>query len=211
LVRSAESLHARAQCQTLQAALAKTLAGGQICALDSANYGYATINKISIVSARGATGALATSSITGITINAGANDTITCKDWIWMAQTPAPMESSSIARIVECPNQCDPRLFNRKQLLACSVSSPCQTLQTALALTAAEGEIYVPDSANYRAVTINKAVSITSERAVAGVLATSGAGITVAAGAGDVINLRGPISMVAIPAASESSLVRVND
>jgi hypothetical protein len=34
-------------------------------------------------------------------------------------------------------------------------------------------------------------VSITSEGAVAGVLATSGAGLTIAAGAGDVINLRG--------------------
>jgi hypothetical protein len=60
-----------------------------------------------------------------------------------------------------------------------------------LALTIAGGEIYVLDLANYGAVTINKAVSITSEGAVAGVLATGGAGITIAAGAGGVINLRG--------------------
>jgi nitrous oxidase accessory protein NosD len=60
-----------------------------------------------------------------------------------------------------------------------------------LAATAAGGEIYVLNSANYGAVTINKAVTITSEGAVAGVLATSGVGLTIQAGAGDVINLRG--------------------
>jgi len=58
----------------------------------------------------------------------------------------------------------------------CLASWPCQTFQAALALTVAGGEIYVLDSANYGAVTINKAVSITSEGAMAGVLATSGAG-----------------------------------
>jgi hypothetical protein len=66
-----------APCQTLQAALAKTLAGGQISALDSADYGYVTINQaVSIISGHGATGVSATSSVTGITINAGANDVI---------------------------------------------------------------------------------------------------------------------------------------
>jgi nitrous oxidase accessory protein NosD len=73
----------------------------------------------------------------------------------------------------------------------CLASWPCQTFQAALALTIAGGEIYVLDSANYGPVTINKAVTITSEGAVAGVLATSGAGITIAAGGGDVVNLRG--------------------
>ena len=39
-------------CKTLQGALTKTAAGGQINALDSANYGYVTINHaVSIVSA----------------------------------------------------------------------------------------------------------------------------------------------------------------
>jgi hypothetical protein len=74
---------------------------------------------------------------------------------------------------------------------ACSASSPCKTFQAALALTVAGGEIFVLNSANYGAVTINKAVTITSEGAVAGVLATSGVGITINAGAGDVVNLRG--------------------
>jgi len=74
---------------------------------------------------------------------------------------------------------------------ACTVSSPCKTFQAALALTIAGGEIYVLNSANYGAVTITNAVTITSEGAVAGVLATSGAGITINAGANDVVNLRG--------------------
>src|SRR4051812_43278132 len=56
----------------------------------------------------------------------------------------------------------------------CTPSSPCQTLQAALTLTLAGGEIFVLDSANYGAVTINKAVSITSEGASTGVLATTG-------------------------------------
>ena len=47
------------------------------------------------------------------------------------------------------------------------------------------------NSANYGPVTINKSVTITSEGAVAGVLAASGVGITIAAGASDVVNLRG--------------------
>jgi len=73
----------------------------------------------------------------------------------------------------------------------CTAASPCKTFTAALALTMAGGEIYVLNSANYGAVTISKAVTITSEGAVAGVLATSGAGLTIKAGAGDAINLRG--------------------
>jgi len=74
---------------------------------------------------------------------------------------------------------------------ACTVSAPCKTFQAALALTVAGGEIYVLNSANYGAVTINKSVSITSEGAVAGVLATSGVAVSINAGPNDVVNLRG--------------------
>src|SRR6266508_3465371 len=73
----------------------------------------------------------------------------------------------------------------------CIASSPCRTFRAALALTIAGGEIYVLNSADYGPVTINKSVSITSEGAVAGVLASSGVGITIAAGTSDVVNLRG--------------------
>src|ERR1700704_5712274 len=53
---------------------------------------------------------------------------------------------------------------------SCTVSAPCKTLQAALTATAAGGEIFVLNSSNYGAVTINKAVTITSEGANAGIL-----------------------------------------
>lgn len=74
---------------------------------------------------------------------------------------------------------------------ACIAASPCRTFRAALALTIPGGEIYVLNSADYGPVTINKSVSITSEGAVAGILASSGVGITIAAGTNDVVNLRG--------------------
>jgi hypothetical protein len=74
---------------------------------------------------------------------------------------------------------------------ACTASQPCKTFQAALALTLPGGEIFVLNSANYGPVTINKAVTITSEGAMAGVLATSGVGIVIHVGPGDVVNLRG--------------------
>jgi len=67
-----------APCRTLQTALGRTSPGGQIYSLDSANYGYVSIKmSVSILSGRGVTGVLATSSLTGLNINAGANDVIT--------------------------------------------------------------------------------------------------------------------------------------
>lgn len=69
---------------------------------------------------------------------------------------------------------------------SCVPTSPCRTLQYALGMTLAKGEIYVLDSGYYGALTINKAVAITSEGAVAGT-----AGITIAAGANDDVLLRG--------------------
>ena len=66
-----------APCLTLQRALTNTVAGGDVITLDSANYGYATINRaVTITNATGIAGVLAMSSVTGITIAAGANDTI---------------------------------------------------------------------------------------------------------------------------------------
>src|SRR6516164_300417 len=68
---------ASSPCLTLQGALAKTLAGGEIYALSSANYGYVTINHaVSIVAGSGVSGVLAPSNVSGITINAGVNDVV---------------------------------------------------------------------------------------------------------------------------------------
>jgi hypothetical protein len=73
----------------------------------------------------------------------------------------------------------------------CTVAAPCRTLQAALAKTSPGGQITVLNSADYGPMVIGKAVSVTSEGAIAGVLATNGVALTINAGANDVINLRG--------------------
>src|SRR5262249_3260576 len=73
----------------------------------------------------------------------------------------------------------------------CTAASPCATFTAALAMTLAGGEIFVLNSADYGPVTINKTVTITSEGAAAGILATTGVAIMISAGASDVVNLRG--------------------
>lgn len=74
----------------------------------------------------------------------------------------------------------------------CSRSMPCRTFAHAITQTNAGGEINTLDPGGYGALTITKAISIVSGVGEAGVLVPSGAtGITVNAGATDVINLRG--------------------
>jgi hypothetical protein len=68
----------------------------------------------------------------------------------------------------------------------CTALSPCKTLQAAIDLTLARGEVFVLDSGYYGPVRINKAIAITSE----GAIAETGA-ITIAAEYGDDIALRG--------------------
>jgi hypothetical protein len=84
-------------CRSLKAALTLTGPGGEIQSLDSADYGYVTINQaVTILGARGVTGVVASNvsgmmvngssnnvtlaaNLSGITINAGANDMVTLK------------------------------------------------------------------------------------------------------------------------------------
>src|SRR5215469_9168298 len=74
----------------------------------------------------------------------------------------------------------------------CSLAAPCRSFAGALAQTSPGGEIAVLDTAGYGAVTITKPISIVNEEGVeAGITVTSGDGITINAGASDVINLRG--------------------
>src|SRR5262249_57481750 len=63
----------------------------------------------------------------------------------------------------------------------CTASQPCASFQAALALTVAGGEIFVLNSANYGPVTVNKALTITSEGAVPGILPTSRPAIPISA------------------------------
>ena len=71
----------------------------------------------------------------------------------------------------------------------CSVSQPCRTLQQAINAVSAGGEVVVLDSAGYgTGVSINKSVNILSPDGIYGVIQD---GITVNAGASDIIRIRG--------------------
>jgi hypothetical protein len=69
----------------------------------------------------------------------------------------------------------------------CSLAAPCRTLQGAFNQTLANGEITVLDAAGYGALTIAHAIGVNSD----GVGEAGVTGITITAGAGDVVNLRG--------------------
>src|SRR5689334_6078493 len=73
----------------------------------------------------------------------------------------------------------------------CSRTAPCKTFAGAISKTAAGGEISVLDAGGFGQVTITKSISITNNFVNAGILAPSGAGILVRAGATDVVRIRG--------------------
>ena len=73
----------------------------------------------------------------------------------------------------------------------CTLTNPCRSLGAALALTLADGEVVIVDSAGYGPVVIDKAVTIVASPGVyAGISVSSGHGIDVNPGAGSV-TLRG--------------------
>src|SRR5215472_4077707 len=75
----------------------------------------------------------------------------------------------------------------------CSLGAPCRSFAGALAQTNAGGEIVVLDSAGYGSVTITKSISINAPDGIEGgiTVTTATDGITISAGASDVVNLRG--------------------
>jgi hypothetical protein len=74
-----------------------------------------------------------------------------------------------------------------------NVATPCRHLATAYAATAANGEIYVLDPANYGSVTINHAVSIEGHGWASIAPPSGGNAITINANAGDKINIIGVV------------------
>jgi hypothetical protein len=90
----------------------------------------------------------------------------------------------------------------------CTVTSPCLTFAAALAKTTAGGEIDVLTLGDYGPVTITKAISIYDDGVgTAGALTTSGtSGITINAGSGDAVNLRG-LSFNGLTASGASGVV----
>jgi hypothetical protein len=76
----------------------------------------------------------------------------------------------------------------------CTRTAPCRSFAFALTQTNAGGEINTLDPGGYGTVTITKSISIVSGLGEAGVLVPAGqTGITINAGATDIINLRGLI------------------
>ena len=74
----------------------------------------------------------------------------------------------------------------------CSRTAPCKTFVGALVKTAAGGEIDTLDPGGFGVVTITGAITIAQEGTGEGGIASSGVtAITVNAGAGDVVVLRG--------------------
>jgi hypothetical protein len=89
----------------------------------------------------------------------------------------------------------------------CTRSAPCRTFAFAITQTNAGGEINTLDPGGYGTLTINKSISIVSGLGEAGVLVPSGqVGITINAGATDIINLRGLIIEGAQVAPSRSQV-----
>src|SRR5262249_34706657 len=74
----------------------------------------------------------------------------------------------------------------------CTRPLPCRTFGQALIAVSAGGEVVVVDSGGYGPVTVTKAVTIVSPPGIyAGISVMSGSGITVNAGATDLVTLRG--------------------
>jgi hypothetical protein len=78
--------------------------------------------------------------------------------------------------------------------LTCSLANPCRSFNVAIGNTTAGGEVVILDTAGYGPMTINKSIKIIGPSGVYGGISvtTPGAdGITINAGDGDVVTLRG--------------------
>jgi hypothetical protein len=74
----------------------------------------------------------------------------------------------------------------------CTAGKPCRTFGAAIAKSVPGGEVIVLDSGSYSPVTVGSSISLIAPPGVdAGIIATTGSAITVAAGASDVVTLRG--------------------
>jgi hypothetical protein len=75
---------------------------------------------------------------------------------------------------------------------SCSRTAPCSTFAYAISVTAAGGQINCLDPGGFGALTISKSISIIcGTNGEAGVLASSGNGITISAGSTDIVYLSG--------------------
>jgi hypothetical protein len=73
---------------------------------------------------------------------------------------------------------------------ACPITAPCKTFAIAIGVTDPGGEIDVLSPGGFGVVTITKAITIDGGGGVASVLASGTNGVTISAGASDVVTLR---------------------
>src|SRR5215831_17535226 len=75
----------------------------------------------------------------------------------------------------------------------CSLAAPCRSFQQAHNTVAAGGEVVALDAAGYGTLTISKAVTVTAIGIEASITSSAATpmGVTIAAGAADVVTLRG--------------------
>jgi Right handed beta helix region len=84
----------------------------------------------------------------------------------------------------------------------CSRTAPCKTYAGAISKTQAGGEISTLDPAGYGGVTITKSITINGDGTLASVLVSGTPGITISAGASDVIILRN-LSVIGLGSGTE--------
>jgi len=88
----------------------------------------------------------------------------------------------------------------------CQLVTPCRSFNTAIANTIAGGEVIALDSAGYGPFSITGPITVMAPPGVyAGISVSSGDGVTINAGAGDRIVLRG-LNIVAVGAATNAIL-----
>jgi len=69
-----------APCKTFAGAIAKTIAGGEVNAVDAGNYGIVTITKSITIDGGGTMASISAAGNTGIVVNAGATDVINLRN-----------------------------------------------------------------------------------------------------------------------------------
>jgi hypothetical protein len=74
---------------------------------------------------------------------------------------------------------------------SCPLTAPCKTLSYAVGLTDLDGEVVILDTGVYGSVTITKGISIIASLKSELFVPSGGSGITVNAGASDVVIIKG--------------------
>ena len=97
---------------------------------------------------------------------------------------------------------------------SCALLSPCRSFNAAIAQTLAGGEVVILDTGGYGAMTITKSIKVIGPTGVYGGISVAGGagattGVTINAGANDVVTLRG-LDISGVPGAPPLPLVGID-